>query len=88
MNLEVKLGWLESANKKLIEAYEQSEDLEGAERFQNILNEETELIDSVLTRISKLKIMKGEAEWKHSEIEMAQSCKSDSSSDTERINHV
>ena len=83
MNLEVKLGQLESVNKKLIEAYEQSEDQEGAEQFQNILDEEAELIDSVLTRISKLKILKGKVEQQHSEIEMAQSRKPDSSSDTE-----
>ena len=30
MNLEVKLGWLEAANKKLNNAFEQSKDTEGA----------------------------------------------------------
>jgi len=59
MNLKTKLERLESANEKLVETYEQNEDQEGAEQFQGILDEEAEIIDGVLTRISKLKILKG-----------------------------
>ena len=88
INLEVKLGRLESANEKLIEAYEQSKDQEGSEQFQNILDEEAELIGSVLTRISELKILKGEVERKRSEMEKARSRISGDSSDTERINRT
>ena len=84
----MKLGWLESANEKLIEAYEQSEDQEGAEQFQNILDEEAELIDGILTRISKLKILKGEVERKHSEIEKTQSHMLGGYSETAQINHT
>ena len=39
MNLETKLSRLESTNDKLIEAYEQSNDNEGAEQFQGILDD-------------------------------------------------
>ena len=88
MNLEVKLGRLEAANEKLIEAYEQSKDQAGAENFQNILDEEADLIDGVLTRISELKILKGEVERRRNETEMAQSHRSGGSSETERTNHT
>ena len=88
MNLEVKLGRLEAANEKLIEAYEQSKDQAGAEEFQNILDEEADLIDGVLTRISELKILKGEVERKRNETEMAQSHRSGGSSETERTDHT
>ena len=54
-------------------AYEHNEDQEGAEQFQGILDEEAELIDGVLSRISELKILKGELERKRNEIERTQS---------------
>ena len=40
MNLEVKLGRLEAANKKLIEEFDQNEDSDGVEQFQAVLDEE------------------------------------------------
>ena len=88
MNLVVKLGQLESANKKLIEEYEQSEDQEGAGQFQTTLDEEAELIDGVLNGIFELKILEGEGERKRNEIEKAQSHVAGSSNKTERINHT
>jgi len=54
MNLEVKLGWLEAANKKLNDAFEQSKDTEGANSFQVVLDEEAEFIDGILTKIPEL----------------------------------
>ena len=84
MNLEVKLGRLGLANEKLVEAYEQNKDQEGAEQFQGILDEEAELIDVALTRISELKILKGEVERKRNEIEKAQSRTLRSSSETQQ----
>jgi len=68
MNLEVKLGRLEAANEKLIEAFDQNEDSDGAEQFQAVLDEEADFIDGVLTRISELKIVKQEVERKRREL--------------------
>ena len=72
MNLEVKLGWLEAANKKLNNAFEQSKDTEGANQFQVVLDEEAEFINNVLTKISELKVIKVEVEQKRNELETAQ----------------
>lgn len=46
---------LESANKKVIDEYEQNNDTESAGQFQMTLDEEANLIDNVLTRTSKVK---------------------------------
>ena len=51
---------LEAANEKLTDAFEQVNDTEGAEQFQQVLDEDAELIDTVLSRISELKGMKKE----------------------------
>ena len=72
MNLEVKLGWLEAANKKLNDAFEQSKDTEGANSFQVVLDEEAEFIDGILTKIPELKVIKVELERKRNELETAQ----------------
>ena len=61
-NLETKFSRLESTNDKLIEAYEQNNDNEGAEKFQNVLDKESELIDGILDKISQLKVLKRELE--------------------------
>ena len=50
LNLETKLSRLESTNDKLIEAYEQNNDSEGAQQFQSILDKENEVIVASLTR--------------------------------------
>jgi len=72
MNLEVKLGWLEAANKKLNDAFEQSKDTEGANSFQVVLDEEAEFIDGILTKIYELKVIKVELKRKRNELETAQ----------------
>ena len=67
MNLETKLSRLESTNDKLIEAYEQSNDIEGAEQFQGILDEDSEIIDGIIDKVSQLKVLKGELEQRRRE---------------------
>ena len=67
MNLEMKLSRLESTNDKLIEAYEQSNDNEGAEQFQGILDEDSEIIDGIIDKVSQLKVLKGELEQRRRE---------------------
>ena len=58
----MKLSRLELANEKLSEAYEQANDTEGAEQFQLTLDEESEVIDGVIDKVSQLKILKEELE--------------------------
>jgi len=53
---------LETENDKLIEALEYSEDSKVTEQFQNTLDEESEMIDDVISKISQLKVMKEETE--------------------------
>jgi len=88
MNLEVKLGQLESTNQKLVDKFEQSEDAEGAEHFQTVLDEESEFIDGVLTRKSELKILKGEVERKRTKLETAQSPVLVSANSTQQTDHT
>ena len=40
---------------KLIEAYEQNNDTEGAEQFQSVLEEESKIIDGIIDKVSHLK---------------------------------
>ena len=58
VSLETKLARLESANDNFIEAYEQSNDNEGAEQFQRVLDEECDLLGSIIDKISQLKFLK------------------------------
>ena len=67
LNLETKLSRLEIANDKLIEAYEQNNDNEGAEQFQSVLDEESEIIDGIIDKVSKLKVLRGELEQRRRE---------------------
>ena len=67
LNLETKLSRLESTNDKLIEAYEQNNDSEGAQQFQSVLDEENEVIDGVLDKVSQLKVLKRELEQRRRE---------------------
>jgi len=69
LNLETKFTRVESANDKLVDAYDKSEDTEGAELFQQTLDEDAELMDNVVSRISELKIMKEELERVRSQLE-------------------
>ena len=70
LNLEVKFSRLESANEKLIDAFEQNKDSEGAEQFQQVLDDDAEWIDGVLTKTSELKVLKAELERMHKELEI------------------
>ena len=72
LNLETKLSRLELANEKLNEAYEQNSDLEGAEQFQLILDEESEVIDGVIDKVSQLKVLKEELEQRRRGSEVRQ----------------
>ena len=49
-------------DEKLKDTFEQNKDSKGAEQFQQALDEDAELIDSVLTRTSELKVLKVELE--------------------------
>ena len=62
LNLETKLSRVELANEKVIEACESNNDTTSAEQFQKELDEDTELMDTVLSRTSELKVMKEELE--------------------------
>ena len=67
VSLETKLARLESANDNLIEAYEQSNDNKGAEQFQRVLDEECDLLGSIIDKISQLKVLKEELERRRRE---------------------
>ena len=73
MNLETKLAWLEAANDKLVNAYEQSEEIDAAEQLQGILNEESKFTDGIIGKISQLKLLKETVKRKRREMEATQS---------------
>lgn len=75
LNLEMKLSRLESTNDKLIEAYEQNNNSEGVQQFQSVLDEENEVIDGILDKVSQLKVLKRELEqrWCESDVRHAES---------------
>jgi len=73
LNLETKLTRLETANEKLVEAYEQAEDTEAAKQFHTTLDQESELIDDIISKISQLKLMKEETERRHKELQSSRS---------------
>ena len=62
LNLETKLARLETANEKLIDALEQNEDTTSTEEFQYTLDEDAELTDGVIDKLSQLKLLKEEVE--------------------------
>ena len=62
LNLETKLARLETANEKLIDALEQSEETTSTEEFQFTLDEDAELTDEVIDKLSQLKLLKEEVE--------------------------
>ena len=62
LNLETKLARLETANEKLIDALEQSEETTSTEEFQFTLDEDAELTDEVIDKLSQLKLLKEEIE--------------------------
>ena len=62
LNLETKLARLETANEKSIDALEQSEETTLTEEFQFTLDEDAELTDEVIDKLSQLKLLKEEVE--------------------------
>lgn len=62
LNLEARFSRVESASGKLMDAYDQNNDTEGAEQFQQTLDKDAELMDNVVSRISELTMMKEELE--------------------------
>ena len=62
LNLETKLARLETANEKLIDALEQSEDTTSTEEFQFTLDEDAELTNEVIDKLLQLKLLKEEVE--------------------------
>ena len=58
------------ANDKLIDTYEQNNDTEGAEQFQQLLDEDVEFIDNILMKTSELKVLKIELERTCKELEV------------------
>ena len=67
LNLKTKLSRLESANDKLIEVYEQNNDNEGAEQFQSVLDEESEITVGIIDKVSQLKVLRGKLEQRRHE---------------------
>ena len=72
LNLQTKLARLETANDKLVEALDQTEDTATSEQFQSTLDEENEMIDDCISKISQLKVMKEETEKRRKELESTQ----------------
>ena len=64
LNLETKLSRFELANEKLLDAFdaENASDSEAFSEFQATLDEESEFVDSVISKVSQLKTLKEEVE--------------------------
>ena len=62
LNTETKLKHLEVLNEKLADALEQSEDTSSKEEFQTTLDEDAEFTDSIIDKLSQLKILNEEVE--------------------------
>ena len=60
LNLETKLKRLETANEKLGDAYEAGGNTESAKQFESVLEEDGELIDNIIGKVSQLKPLKEE----------------------------
>ena len=70
--METKLSRLEVANDKLGEAYDNGNDAEAATEFQTTLDEDSEFMDNVISKVSQLKTLKEEVERKRRELETSQ----------------
>ena len=62
LNLETKLSRLETADDKLMDAFDAESDAEAASEFQTALDEDSELMDNVINKVSQLKTLKEEIE--------------------------
>ena len=88
LNLETKFSRLESANDKLADAYDHNNDADGAEQFQQTLNEDAELMDNIVSRISdlELKMMKEELETVRKKVEIHSHTTQPTTIDTPGVN--
>ena len=64
LNLETKFSRLETANDKLMDAIDVESDFEAASEFQTVLDQDSELMDNVINKVSQLKTLKEEIERK------------------------
>ena len=69
LSLETKLTRLEVANDKLMDAYEEESNSEASAEFQSILEQDSEFMDSVIDKVSQLKVLKEEVERKRRELD-------------------
>ena len=69
LDLETKLKRLETANEKLADAYEAGGNTESAKRFESVLEEDGELIDNIIGKVSQLKMLKEELERRRRDLE-------------------
>ena len=72
LNLETKLARLEVANDRLMDAYDSGNDSEAATEFHTTLEEDSELMDNIISKISQLKTLKEEVERKRKEFETSE----------------
>ena len=69
LSLETKLTRLEVTNDKLMDAYEEESNSEASAEFQSILEQDSEFMDSVIDKVSQLKVLKEEVERKRRELD-------------------
>ena len=69
LDLETKLKRLETANEKLVDAYEAGGNTESAKQFESVLEEDGELIDNIIGKVSQLKTLKEELERRRRDLE-------------------
>ena len=69
LDLEMKLKRLETANEKLADAYEAGGHAESAKQFESVLEEDGELIDNIIGKVSQLRALKEELERRRRELE-------------------
>ena len=72
LNMETKLSRLEVANDRLVDAYDNGNDPEAAAQFHATLDEDSEFMDNVISKVSQLKTLKEEVERRRKEFETSQ----------------
>ena len=60
-----KLSRFETANEKLIDVFDAENAPKAATEFQATLDEDSELMDSIISKVSQLKTLKDEVEKKN-----------------------
>jgi len=69
LSLETKLTRLETANDKLMDAYEEQSNPEASAEIQSTLEQGSEFIDNVIDKVSQLEVLKEEVEKKRRELD-------------------